>query len=79
MHRVGLVIVRNADPAVGERIAALVAQLGADTWSERDRAQQLLATFGPAAKPTLEKHQGDADPEVRYRVRQLLETPAVAE
>ncbi len=72
-RRVGMIILRNADPAVGERIVALVAQLGDASWSKREDAQRQLAALGKAAVPELEKRRGDEDPEVRYRVEQLLE------
>ena len=74
LHRVGIVILTNADPAIESQVAALVSGLGDPDWATRERAQRQLAALGRAAVPELEKQKSDSDPEVRYRVHQLLES-----
>ena len=73
LHRVGIVILLNADPALQDRVAKLITELGDEDWATREAAQRQLKALGRAAVPELEKHRGDEDPEVRYRVQQLLE------
>lgn len=71
--RVGLVIIRNIDPAIAHEVDDLVAQLGDKSWERRQAAQTALAKLGPAAKPKLEAlHKSATDPEVIYRIEQLL-------
>ncbi|HEY8505408.1 MAG TPA: hypothetical protein VIL46_12565 [Gemmataceae bacterium] len=61
----------------GERIKALVRQLGAPRFRERDLAARELVRMGRAARPALQEGLADPDPEVRERCRQLL--PRVAQ
>jgi hypothetical protein len=71
--RVGLVIIRNIDPAIAREVDELVAQLGDKSWEKRQAAQTALAKLGAAAKPKLEAlHKSATDPEVIYRIEQLL-------
>jgi HEAT repeat protein len=56
-----------------ERIAALIKQLGARTFSARQRAQKALVALGVPAKAALEAATDDSDWEVRSRARQALE------
>jgi len=70
--RVGLVIVKDADPGVASEIDELVAQLGDDEWSKRDAAYQALSKLGKAAKTQLEKAQNSKDMEVVWRAERLL-------
>jgi hypothetical protein len=71
--RVGLVIVRNIDPAIGEEIDDLAAQLGDSSWTKRQAAQKTLEKLGKVAKPKLEKLRSAAkDPEVLYRLDQII-------
>ncbi|HEX3358494.1 MAG TPA: polysaccharide biosynthesis/export family protein, partial [Tepidisphaeraceae bacterium] len=70
--RVGLVIVRNIDPAINDQIAALITQLGDDDWSKREEAQKKLATFGHAAKSAIEKASHSKDMEVVWRAEAIL-------
>jgi hypothetical protein len=70
--RVGIVILKDADPGVANEIDELITQLGDDEWSKRDAAYQSLAKLGKAAKPQLEKAQSSKDMEVVWRVERLL-------
>jgi hypothetical protein len=72
MVRVGLVILKDADPGVASEIDELIAQLGDDQWSTRDAAYQTLAKLGKAAKSQLEKAQKSHDMEVVWRAERLL-------
>ncbi|HXG12376.1 MAG TPA: proton-conducting transporter membrane subunit, partial [Gemmataceae bacterium] len=61
----------GADP---DRIAALITQLGADRFEERERAFEELDRIGAAALPPLrEARDQRKDPEVRERARRLVE------
>jgi hypothetical protein len=71
--RVGLVVLRDADPGVAGEIDELVTQLGDDEWTKRDAAYQALAKLGKAAKSQLEKAQNSKDMEVVWRAERLLE------
>ncbi len=71
--RVGLVIVRNIDPAILTEIESLVVQLGDKSWDTRETAYATLQQLGLAAKPKLEAIlKSEKDPEVVYRVERLL-------
>jgi hypothetical protein len=70
--RVGLVIVRNADPAVPAEIDDLIVQLGDRDWRKREAASKALAELGPAAKSKLESASKNSDPEVVIRAERLL-------
>ncbi len=71
--RVGLVIVRNIDPAIITEIDSLIAQLGDDSWPKREAAFNALEQLGLAAKPKLEATLKNAkDPEVIYRLERLI-------
>lgn len=59
-----------ADPAQAVR---LVRQLGDKSFLKRQQAQRLLGDMGLAAKEALLAARGDLDPEIRFRVGQLLE------
>ena len=72
--RVGLVIVRNIDPAIASEIETLALQLGDAKWDVRESAQKQLTELGLAAKPKLEALLKNAkDPEITYRIERLLE------
>jgi hypothetical protein len=62
-----------AAPASPVDIAALVRQLGADGFDERAEASRQLQELGRAAEPELRQAlAATADPEVRWRLEQLL-------
>lgn len=62
----------GASPAPAERIAALLKQLAARTWKERDEAMQSLVRLGRSAQSGLEALPADGDPEVVWRVKAAL-------
>lgn len=71
--RVGLVIVKNIDPAIVTEIETLAVQLGDPKWDTREAAQKRLTELGIAAKPKLEALLKSAkDPEVVYRIERLI-------
>jgi hypothetical protein len=72
--RVGIAIVKNIDPATGERIARLVEQLGNPSWEKREAAQAKLAEMGAGAKPKLTDALKHKDMEVVYRAERLLDS-----
>jgi hypothetical protein len=70
--RIGLVIVKDVDPAIAQEVAALVKKLGDDDWSAREAASKSLAEIGASAKPQLESAAKSNDPEVAARAERLL-------
>jgi hypothetical protein len=54
------------------RAPALVRALGADSFREREAAQDALARMGAGARLALEGARGSPDPEVRRRAREVL-------
>ncbi|MCY3021140.1 MAG: hypothetical protein NTW87_19170 [Planctomycetota bacterium] len=60
-------------PVSQERLRALVQQLGADSFEQRDAAQEELARAGERALEVLEAAQKGSDPEIRVRVLRLLQ------
>jgi hypothetical protein len=73
--RVGLVIVKNVDPAIITEVETLVQQLGDPKWDTREAAHKRLAELGVAARPKLEALLKTAkDPEIVYRIERLIAT-----
>jgi hypothetical protein len=72
-NRVGLVIVRNIDPAILTEIENLVTQLGDPRWDNREAASKRLRDLGLAAKPKLEAMlKTSKDPEITFRIERLI-------
>jgi hypothetical protein len=71
--RVGLMIVRNIDPAIAQEIDQLIVQLGNDEWSQREAAEKRLRELGLAAKPKLEQAVKNKDLEIVYRAERLMQ------
>jgi len=72
--RVGLVIVKNIDPAIADEVDQLITQLGDNDWAKREEAQKQLASLGAAAKPKLEAAaRTTKDLEIVYRCERLLD------
>jgi hypothetical protein len=71
--RVGIVVARNVDPAVGDEVDQLVKQLGADDWDAREAAYKQLAELGPAARPKLQAALNSKDLEVAWRAERLIQ------
>jgi hypothetical protein len=70
--RVGLVIVKNIDPAAGDRIVKLIQQLGDPNWEKREAAHAKLTEIGAGARPKLTEALKNPDIEIAYRVERLL-------
>lgn len=58
-------------PGLDRRVARLVADLDADHFTVRERAERELIDLGLAALPGLEPAQGSTSPEVRHRARRI--------
>jgi hypothetical protein len=78
--RVGLVVIRNLDPGIGEDVDRLIAQLGDEEWAKREAASKQLAEIGPAAKGKLEAATKHKDLEIAWRAERLIQvlSPAPA-
>jgi len=57
-----------------KEVAALVRQLGADGFAQREQAQRRLIELGEAVRPALARASETPDPEVRWRARSILAT-----
>jgi hypothetical protein len=55
-----------------QRIKAVVAELNADDWKNRDRAAAQLSALGPGAAGVLKGLREGQPPEVRQRIDQIL-------
>ena len=66
-------LVDELKPAGGDDISALIKQLGAGEFAQREAATQKIMARGPGVIPQLEKAAQDADPEVATRAKTLLE------
>ncbi|MBN1554019.1 MAG: hypothetical protein JXA11_04685 [Phycisphaerae bacterium] len=54
-------------------VAELVVQLGAESYQDRKTAQEKLIQMGPGIAPILKKHLNHKDPEIRQRIRDILD------
>jgi hypothetical protein len=70
--RVALVLVRNADPRLGQQVDQLIAQLGDPKYSVREAAQARLLELGPLAFGALNKALSHADLEIVIRAERIL-------
>lgn len=59
-------------PAIAERARALVKDLGAADWRQRDRATAELLEIGPVAAGVLKAARGNQPPEGQARIDELL-------
>lgn len=71
--RTAIVVLNNVDPALGQRLDRLIAELGSEDWQTRDRAQQKLETIGLAAIKKVQAAKNSPDPEVAFRAQQILD------
>lgn len=55
------------------QIEELIKKLGDDEWQIREQAQQELIKMGKNIKPLLKKYENSIDPEVRIRIKQIIE------
>ncbi len=58
---------------VRKRVEQLVAQLGAESYRDREAAMKALLKMGAGVAPLLKKHAANDDPEVRQRIEEILE------
>jgi hypothetical protein len=59
---------------VRKRVEQLVAQLGAESYQDRQKASEALSSMGPGIIPLLKRHRQSDDPEVRQRIEEILES-----
>lgn len=71
--RTTIVVLNNVDPDLESRLDKLIVELGSDDWATRDRAHRELEDLGEAAISTVQSHRDHPDPEVAFRVRQILD------
>jgi hypothetical protein len=70
--------------AARAEVEKLIAQLGAESYEDRQKASKKLLERGKSISPILRKHLANSDPEVRQRIEDILEqsgsstAPAVA-
>lgn len=60
-------------PEIRKRLQTLVGQLGAESYKDRAAATKELIEMGPSIAPFLRKHLTSTDPEVRERIRMVLD------
>ena len=53
-------------------VGRYIAQLGSESWQEREAASGMLLSLGESARKALEGATTSPDPEVRHRARELL-------
>ncbi len=70
--RVAMVVMRNADPQLGNEIERLIAQLGDPKFKVREAAQKQLTGLGPLAFAALQKALSNKDLEVVIRAERIL-------
>ncbi len=73
ISRIALVIVTQIDPAIGDDLDKLIAQLGNADWKRREAAMSEIRKLGNIAKPRLQEAVKNKDTEIVYRAEQLLE------
>ena len=54
-------------------VEKLIAQLGAESYEDRQKASKKLLDLGKSIVPMLQKHLTSSDPEVRQRIEDILE------
>jgi len=58
---------------IRQKLQKLVAQLGAESYKDRQAATEALVKMGPGIAPLLRKHVTTSDPEIRQRIEDILE------
>ena len=71
--RVWLVILDGADPEIKTRIQQMIAELGNASYEKRMEAKAQLLKLGPTAVPLLTAEKANKDPEISFRVEEILE------
>jgi len=59
--------------AARAEVEKLIAQLGAESYSDRQKASKKLLSMGKSIAPMLKKHLSSGDPEVRQRIEDIIE------
>jgi hypothetical protein len=59
-------------PLMVDRIKAMVAELSADDFKQRERAEQQLVAMGPAVSAVLKQLSGAQSPEAQQRIESIL-------
>ena len=70
--RVAMVLMRNADPQLGNEVDRLIAELGNASYAAREVAQKRLIELGPLAFGALNKALNETDQEVVIRCERIL-------
>lgn len=73
IERVAIVVLTNIDPDLSETVSRYIAQLGDDDWAVRDAAMRTLIEIGRAGIETVQQSRNHDDPEVAYRIEQVLD------
>jgi hypothetical protein len=65
----------SADPPeeITRKVVALISQLGAESYRDREAATKALQEMGPSIIPLLRRHLANPDPEVQQRIQGILE------
>ena len=67
--------VAEPPPKVLKKIEKLVAQLGAESYVDREKAQKELIAMGKSIVPLLKKYLAETrDPEIRQRLEEIIKT-----
>jgi hypothetical protein len=59
-------------PQTRKKVAKLIAQLGAESYKDREAATKELVKMGKGIVFLLEKHRNDRDAEVRLRIGHII-------
>lgn len=59
-------------PQMLKKIEKLIAQLGAESYVDREKAQKELIAMGKSVVPILKKHLNNPDPEIRQRLQEII-------
>lgn len=73
LTRVWLLILDGADPEIKTRIAQIITELGDPSYEKRMAAKAQLLKLGPVAVPMLTGEKANKDPEIAFRVEEILE------
>jgi HEAT repeat protein len=66
-------VIRGSPEEFAKRVQGLIEKLGANTFQDREAATRELIAMGPTVAPLLARSRDHSDPEVRERVRLVLE------
>ena len=72
IRRAAFVLIDDADPTVDGTVRTLIAQLGDESWTRREAAQEELTRLGRTAQTQLKEAASHEDAEIADRVGRLL-------